>query len=125
MSSLTKRKLTEADLSQFHGTEVWYRHPLNRKVLFTEGVKYVADEAGAYWLLDEIALTQFTHQKVAAEEFQVWKLKFNDTGRGASLICEDGNYNVVYTKEIDYTDFPFDGFVLWFENNVIMLPGER
>ncbi len=43
--------LTQADLRQFTGSEHWYRHGLNRKVLFTDGAKYVADTAGAYWLL--------------------------------------------------------------------------
>jgi uncharacterized protein DUF6876 len=27
-------------------------------VLFTDGAKYVADQAGAYWLINEIALAQ-------------------------------------------------------------------
>ena len=49
-------KFTESDLSQFTGTEYWYRHGINRNVVFTDGAKYVADQGGAYWLLDEIAL---------------------------------------------------------------------
>ena len=48
-------KLTQSDLDQFTGSENWYRHGINRKVLFTDGAKYVADQAGAYWLIDEIA----------------------------------------------------------------------
>jgi hypothetical protein len=45
-----------ADLHQFTGTEHWYRHALVKSVLFTDGAKYLADTAAAYWLLDEIAL---------------------------------------------------------------------
>lgn len=62
------------DLKHFTGSQEWFRHPLNRSVLFTEGAKYVADQAGAYWLLDEIALAQQYVRTVRAEEFQVWKL---------------------------------------------------
>jgi hypothetical protein len=40
-------------------------------VLFTDGAKYVADHGGAYWLLDEIAITRRYDRKVAAEPFQV------------------------------------------------------
>ena len=48
-------KLSEADLRQFAGgTEHYYRHGLNRNIMFADGAKYVADEAGAYWLLDLI-----------------------------------------------------------------------
>ena len=35
-------KLSQEDLRQFTGTENWYRHGINRDVLFTDGAKYVA-----------------------------------------------------------------------------------
>lgn len=115
--------LTHAELAQFTGTETWYRHGINRNVLFTDGAKYVADHAGAYWLLDEIALTQRFNKGVAAEEFQVWKLTVNED-RSANLVCDDGNDNIVYAKRIAFTDFPLDEMVLWFTGNTILLPGE-
>ena len=62
--------LTDADLRHFTGSETWYRHGINRKVLFTDGAKYVADHGSAYWLLDEIALIQPYDKRVTAEEFQ-------------------------------------------------------
>lgn len=117
-------KLTQAELDQFTGSEHWYRHALNRKVLFTDGAKYLADRAGAYWLLDEIALVQPYDKRVAAEPFQVWKLTVRED-RTATLVCEDGNYNVVYTKEIRFTDFVLDTITLWFSDNVIYLPSEH
>jgi hypothetical protein len=115
--------LTERELAQFTGSEHWYRHALNRKVLFTDGAKYVADRAGAYWLLDEIALIQPYDKRVAAEAFQVWRLKVN-ADMSAELLCEDGNDNVVYRKQIPYTDFPSEGVTLWFTDNTILLPSE-
>ena len=33
----TTPKLTERDLIQFTGSENWYRHGINRNVLFTDG----------------------------------------------------------------------------------------
>lgn len=122
MSIMTKT-LNTADLAQFTGSENWYRHGINRKVLFTDGAKFVADQAGAYWLLDEIAIIQPHDKRVAAEEFQVWKLKVN-ADHSATLICEDGNAYAVYTKEIEFTDFPPEGITLWFSNNTILLPSE-
>ena len=117
------KTLNKADLAQFTGSEQWYRHGINRKVLFTDGAKFVADRAGAYWLLDEIAIIQPHDRRVAAEEFQVWKLAVNADQTGV-LTCDDGNDNVVYTKQIDYTDFPPEGITLWFTNNTILLPSE-
>jgi len=116
-------KLSESDLRQFTGTENWHRFGINRKVLCTDGAKYVADEGGAYWLLDAIAIAQLYEKSVAGEGFQVWTLKVKDD-RTASLICDDGNDNIVYTQHIEYTDFPLDEIKLYFVNNVIHLPSE-
>jgi hypothetical protein len=91
--------LNLVDLRQFTGTERWYRNASNPKVLFTDGAKYVADHAGAHWLLDEIALSQIRKSCVGAEGFQVWKLNVN-IDMSAELICEDGDANTVYTKKI-------------------------
>jgi len=111
-------------MSQFTGTEHWYRFGLDPRITCTDGAKYVADTAGAYWLLDEIALAQRFEKSVAAEEFQVWKLEVKQDD-SATLICEDGNDNVVLTKAIPFTDFPKEGVALWFANDVIYLPSEH
>jgi hypothetical protein len=117
------KTLSEFDLRQFTGSENWYRHPFVRQVLFTDGAKYVADQAGAYWLIDEIAFAQKGEAAVAAEEFQVWKLDVKPGQKGV-LTCEDGNDHTVFTKELDFTDFPEPGIALWFTNNTIFLPSE-
>jgi hypothetical protein len=115
--------LSKSDLCQFTGTEQWYRHQFVRKVLFTDGVKYVADKVGAYWLIDEIALSQEYESAVESEEFQCWKLKVNQD-HTATLTCEDGNGNAVYTKPIPFTDFPMDEIQLYYTNNTLLLPSE-
>ena len=117
-------KLTQADFTRFTGTEGYYRHALNRNVVYTDGAEFVAEECGAYWLLDSIALAQLHQKRVAAEEFQVWRLSIRPD-RTATLTCEDGNYNVVYTQQLEFTDFPLDEITLWFADNVIYLPSEH
>jgi hypothetical protein len=111
-----------SDLQQFTGTENWYRHPLNRSVLFTDGVRFVADRAGAYWLLDEIALAQRFQPRIRTEAFQVWRLVVD--GQSATLICEDGNEQAVFSKRILYTDFPAPGVTIWCADQVLLLPSE-
>ena len=122
----------ESDLRQFTGTENWYRHGFVRNVLYTDGAKYVAEEAQAYWLLDLIATSQLEkvggNKTVAAEGFQTWVLKVD--GGKAVLTCDDGNGNVVFTREIEFTDFPAESVTLWCCDGgpggckVIMLPSE-
>ena len=123
-SDTPKKKILSADdLAQFTGTEQWYRHSINSTVLCTEGAQYVAEHGEAYWLLDEIALIQPYDKNVAAEEFQVWTLTVRPD-KTSTLACDDGNGNVVFSKEIPYTDFPLDTIKLYFANNVIHLPSE-
>lgn len=119
----TTQTLTKADLKQFIGTEQWYRHSMVRNVLYTEGAQYLAEKGGAYWLLDEIAFAQKISKLVAAESFQLWKLKKN-ADETAKLTCEDGNGKSVFLKSIAYTDFPLDEITLYFTDNVIMLSSE-
>ena len=121
---MSKETLTQADLDQFTGGDEWTRHSLNRNILYTEGVRYLAETAGAYWLLDIIASVQHL-AKVRAEEFQVWTLTLNKTGNGAVVKCDDGNGNVVYTQRIPFTDFPLPSVKLYFTNTVILLPSEN
>ena len=120
---MTDTKLTDHALQQFTGSESWYRHGINRNVLYTDGAKFVAEAGGAYWLLDTIALCQ-TKSRVRAEEFQVWKLAVQ-VDRTATLTCEDGNGSIVHTERIPFTDFPLDEISLWFANGVIYLPSEH
>ena len=44
--------------------------------------------------------------------------------RTATLACDDGNGNIVYSKQIEFTDFPLDEISLYFTNGVILLPIE-
>jgi hypothetical protein len=119
----TTQRLTHADLWQFTGSECWYRHGLVRHILFTDGAKYLADRAEAYWLLDEIVFAQRGQQRVAAEAFQMWKLRVHPD-RTAMLTCDDGNGNVVFRKALDYTDFPLEEITLYYTDRTILLPSE-
>ena len=122
METKTKKTLNESDLANFTGSENWYQHWLG-KCLYTDGAKYVADQAGAYWLIDEIAINQ-TRPKVRAEEFQVWVLKVDLEKRKGVLSCDDGNGSVVFSKKIEYTDFPLPEIRFYCTDSVILLPSE-
>lgn len=109
------------DLIQFTGTEHYYKNPFG--IVFTDGIKYLADECQSYWLIDIVASYQF-EPKVKEQEFQVYKLKVNED-RTAILTIEDGNYNEIAKQEIEFTDFPLDEIELWFSNSILYLPSEH
>ena len=110
-------------LAQFMGSQHFYRHGLVREVLYTEGAQYVADTAGAHWLLDEIALAQRHIIPVKREDFQVWDLVVN-ADQTAILTCGDGNGLEVYATHIEFTDFPEPGIRYYYAAWVIHLPSE-
>ena len=112
------KTLSKDDLIQFTGSEQWYRHAMVRDILYTDGVKYVAETAGAYWLIDEITRAQRFDKGLAAEEFQLWKLTVN-SDHTATLTCEDGDGGVLFTKAIEFTDFPLAEITLYFINKTI------
>ena len=121
---MSKRSPLDANtLAQFTGSQNFYRHGLVRQVLYTEGVEYVVETAGAYWLLDEIALAQRHIISVKREDFQVWDLKVN-AEQTAMLTCGDGNGLEVYSKHIEFTDFPEPGIRFYYSDWVIHLPSE-
>ncbi len=109
-------------LRQFTGTEEWYFHPLFRKYRYTEGVKFLAGEAGAYWLLEKILSNQILPE-IKDEGFQLWKL-IVDEDKKATLTCDNGNGVVIYTETIDHTDFPLDKISFYFTDSVLLLPSE-
>lgn len=45
--NMNTEQLTKEDLAGFTGTEQWYRHPVVKNTLYTDGIKYVAQKAGA------------------------------------------------------------------------------
>jgi hypothetical protein len=120
--------ITHEDLDQFlEMGNLHRRNPLS-SVVYTDGVKFMADEADADWLIDEIVSAQ-TRPRVAGEEFQTWRLKV-EPSQEAVLTCwraaplDDGRDDVVFKKRIDYTDFPLDEISLYCVRGTIMLPNE-
>ncbi|MDH5723809.1 MAG: hypothetical protein OEY94_10885 [Alphaproteobacteria bacterium] len=116
--------LHEDDLRQFTGSEYWFRHPAFNKFCYTDGVQYVAEYGGAYWLIDKIFACQSCVKKLADESFLSWELIRSQDGEGARLVCTDGNYNLLYSENILFTDFPLQSIKFYFINNTLLLPSE-
>jgi hypothetical protein len=117
------RTLTAGDLTQFTGSDTWYEHPTG--LLYTEGVNYVAEHGGAYWLIDAIASYQpQLRRNPELNEFQLWELEVEDSG--AVLTCRpDSDQPVVVRQKIEYTDFPLAKIKLYVEGGTLLLPNEH
>lgn len=109
--------LTQESLGQFTGTEAYHSLGLTTKmtkVIMSDGALHVAKEAGAFWLMDEIAfaVAQVAKQNDRLAGIQFWHLQ--KSGTIARLLCyEDTGMKPAYVKHIEFTDFPLDSIDLW------------
>ena len=110
------------DLQQFTGTEHWYSHPLGKQLMYTDGVKFFADQQGAYWLIDIFA-SQPEILATMRDGFAVMELVVKPDSTG-QITCSDGNDNITYTRDLDFTDALEGTWRFFLANNVIMLPSE-
>lgn len=119
---MTYTKNLENKLKHFTGSEEVFYLPLFPKFRYTEGVRYLAQEAKCYWLLDYIFSNQ--HDKaIQAQPFQVWKLLVADN-HPAQIKVEDGNDNLVKSFQLEFTDFPLKQIDLWLIEETLLLPSE-
>lgn len=123
MNAAQKAATLTSALRNFCGTETWFRHPFFPKYLYTEGIQFLAEEAGCYWLIDLIYGLQCDQQAVRNEAFQVWDLIVGEN-KAATLQCEDGNGNVIFVHRLNYTTFPLEKIRLYFSENVLLLTTE-
>ena len=118
------------ELSQFTGSEQVFKHWGSSKIVYTEGVRYLAKRVGCYWMLDEIALIILPQLlKHHRDEFYSLQLLVNNDS-SAAITVDDGNGNIYLRHEIRWTDFPVIGdptkFFLCFSGDYycLMLPSE-
>lgn len=114
------KQLTKHDLSQFHGDLVRYQHTLNRRVIYTLGVQYVAEAGGAYWLIDAIAsyltpggLMEPIRQDGRIAELQFWTLTVLEDRSALLEARADSPCEPFVRQQIPYTDFPLESVSIW------------
>ena len=116
------------ELRHFYGTEHYYR--TNPGLLVTDGVKFLADTAHCYWLLDMVWSYLPVLRKSRDTFFVVVLTKEGVRDPGAIFsIQDDIPANQTYAQQaIEYTDFPLDEIVLYLsateEEFVLMLRSE-
>jgi hypothetical protein len=124
-ATLTANEL-QANLAHFSGSCEAFAHH-SRRIRFTEGLAYLAEKAGAYWLIDAIASYQGPRLDAKAAGFQVWTLTVTD-GKAVLECRADTNAPALVRQEIEYTDFPLASMKLYVQGEagyrMLMLPGE-
>jgi hypothetical protein len=110
-------------LSQFKRTEEFYSHP-SQSLVFTAGVKFLADRCRLFWLIDVIAAWQ--GRAVRDPDlaiFQLWELRPIGTRR--VLVCLKDSDNVAFALPVGNRDSELDYVSLYVQFGVLMLPSEK
>lgn len=121
-SRLTASQL-DSELRQYTGTEQWYRHGLNKQMLYTDGVEFFAENAGehgAYWLLDIVATEYWPLLK--KEPFLTIFVTVQNNA--AKIEVTNGNERILKTRELEYTDLQEGVWKFYLTDNVLLLPSE-
>lgn len=131
-----KAAILLAELRQFTGDLERDGHPLNRRLLYTPGVQFLAESAGAYWLIDAVASWLGTPEYRAAvtadcrvDDLHFWKLTVREN-RSATLSARvDSDVNPFIVQEIPFTDFCLESIDLWCgfdgQHYTLYLPSEH
>ena len=108
-------------LSQFIGTEHYYRHTFGR-MTYTDGVQFFAEHAGggAYWFLDIVGTELM--QIHLTEPFVSIKLCVADDK--ADILASDGNDKPLYQRHIEFTDCPAGEWAFYLIDNILLLVRE-
>jgi len=118
--------LHPSDLAQFIGSETAYRHWTGRLV-YTEGVQFLAEKGGAYWLVDAIASYQPDRRITSRPEladFQLWELAVHEDRSARLTVRADSDRPAVIAQDIPFTDFPLERVTLYVCNGTLLLPSE-
>jgi hypothetical protein len=109
----------ELNLDQFYGTETYYRHPLTKSV-YTDGVKYFAEKAGAYWFLDIV----FSEYSSLMNQEGFLSITLFVGVLGADISVTDGDENILTTKRVQFTDCPQGEYKFFYTDDVLLLTTE-
>lgn len=111
-------------LRYFTGSMQLFKLHERLPITYTEGVQYLAEETGAFWLIQNIGIAyHFGDNGLKKEEALFWKLKAYSDNSGF-LVCEYDTDQPLYAEYLAYTDFPFAEFTLYQMNGVLLLPSE-
>lgn len=114
---ITSQEL-QLNLAQFTGTLNWYKNPL-LSYRYTDGVKYFAEYAECYWLLQEI---NALWKRRGNESF--FDITVKSKEHTADIVVEDGNGNPLLTRKIPFTDLPEGDWKFYLTDHILMLPSE-
>ena len=86
-------------------------------MIYSPGVKFVADKAEAYWLIDAIASYfmggQMAYPDSRLDTLQFWRLEVKEDRTARLTARADSGVEPYVIQRIEYTDFPLEQIDIW------------
>lgn len=132
--NISTQGLQQAIDTWFGGSDGRYRHMLNPSLIYSDGMKDVAEKAGAFWLIDIVAteLEPICRQRFKddGESFHLLLVKVKN-GKANLYLAADAHdtydgvepLGLLWTRYIDYTDLPDGDWTFYLSADRMVVPG--
>ena len=115
------------DLKQFYGSEQFYKHGIIRSLIYTEGVKYLAETYSTYWFIDIVASyisEVFKENKKSGDTMQIVGITVNGDHTAHFYIKHDTYTREFIQQDLLYADLPmgtYEFYLNWNGNGYTLL----
>lgn len=117
-----------SELSNFTGTEQYYKASNLYNLNLTEGIQYLRNKLNCFWLIDIVGSVQHLSKIKENKEFIIWKIKVNKDKSFIVSAYRDSPFikeNLLYEQKGTYTDFKLKEFEFYQEYNILLLKSEH
>jgi len=111
------------ELNQNHGTTQYHKIPFSHLV-YTDGINDLIEKCKCWWLISDLGI-EISQDEKLQKPFLVMKIKVDLNEKTAQLtLREDDDEKPIYTKELNYTDFPLSDYEFYIIDKVFLLKSE-
>ena len=118
----TEQKQIIEELSLNCGTEQYHKIPFSSFV-YTDGINNLIDKCKCWWLISDFGIL-LECEKNLNKDFLVLTIEVNKDKTAVITLKEDSDLKPIYSKKLDYTNFPLSKFEFYIINKVMLLTNE-
>jgi hypothetical protein len=121
-----------SELSQFTGTEAYYKASNLYDLHLTDGMHYLRLKLNCFWLIDIVGSVQYL-DKIKKQSFIVWDIIKNKDNSfivraywdyDSEKTRQENKQYLLYEQKGQFTDFLLNEFQFYQINNILLLKSE-
>ena len=119
MRTTQEQKQIISELNQNTGSQQYFKIPFS-KIVYTEGIEDLIKRCGCWWLISDLGIELSNQEK----PFLIVRIEVNEDDSAIITLKEDSDLEIIYKKEIGYTDFSLKEFEFYLIDKVFLLKNE-